>query len=81
MSTSNNNLLKEMDWPLGIKIFDIVYKDKKGAYVYRKYGTVLPICQGTGYNSEMGRNAIKDGGILYCLGGVECIVNNVLGWS
>ncbi len=63
---------------IGIKIFDTVYKDKEGAYFYKTYGTFLPICQGTEYISEMRQSAIKNGGKVCCLGGVECIVNNIV---
>ena len=68
-------VLKEM---MGIKIFGTVYKDKKGAYFYRKHRTFLPISQGTLYTSQMGQNAIKNGGKLCCLDGIECVVNIVL---
>ena len=72
------NQMNDVNYPIGIKIFDEIYKDEKGAYFYKAYETFLPISQGTAYISEAGRSAIKNGGKLCCLGGVECIVNNIV---
>ncbi len=63
---------------LGIKIFSTVYQDKNGDYFYEKYGTFFPISAATSYISEAGKSAIKNGGKLYCLSGVECIIDNIV---